>query len=121
MRAVVWKDYGLPNSYTMESSFSGADFGRYADFHFNTEHLMQVGYNFCEAVLDFCDPDQSKVKLILEELEIMFPRTEEDESDEQSDAESDWSDEEGKKKKKKSKDKKGKKKIVEKSLIGKKK
>jgi hypothetical protein len=33
-RVVVWRELGLTNSYTMEASFCGADFGRYANLHF---------------------------------------------------------------------------------------
>lgn len=33
--------------------------------------------------MDFCDPDQSKVKAVLDELEILFPKPNEEESDEE--------------------------------------
>jgi len=65
---------GVVNSYTLESSFCGPDIGPFSDFHFNTEHLKRVGHSFCDAILDYCDPDQSKVKLVIEELEIIFPK-----------------------------------------------
>ena len=45
------------NSFTMESSFCGADCGPHADFHFSTSHLMEIGHDFCDAILDYCDPD----------------------------------------------------------------
>lgn len=32
-----------------------------------------MGHRICDTILDFCDPDQVKVKTILEELEIMLP------------------------------------------------
>lgn len=38
-RIVVYKEMGIVNSYTLEASFCGADFGKHCDFHFNTEHL----------------------------------------------------------------------------------
>ena len=100
-RIVMWKELGITNSYTLESSFCGADYGKYADFHFNTDLLQEVGHKFCETIIDFCDPDQIKVKSILEELEIMFPKNSDDESDEGSNAESDFSGDEGKLTKKK--------------------
>ena len=37
-RIVIWREIGLINSYTLESSFCGSDFGKHCDFHFNTEH-----------------------------------------------------------------------------------
>jgi len=46
--------------------------------------LQEVGHKFCETILDFCDPDQIKVKQVLEELEIMLPKASDSESDEDS-------------------------------------
>jgi hypothetical protein len=77
----MWRE-GITNSYTLEASFCGADYGKYTEFHFNTDLLQQVGRNFCETIIDFCDPDQVKVKSVLEELEIMFPKNSDEESDE---------------------------------------
>jgi hypothetical protein len=51
--------------------------------------------------LDFCDPDQVKVKAVLEELEIMLPKADGSGSDEESDGDSDYSGEEGERRKKK--------------------
>ena len=90
-RVVAWKELGITNTYTLESSFCGADYGKYADFHFNTEILQEVGYKFCETIIDFCDPDLVKVKDVLEQLEIMFPKNMEEESDDGSNADSDFS------------------------------
>jgi len=42
-RVVAWKELGITNSYTLEASFCGADFGNYADLHFNTEMLLDIG------------------------------------------------------------------------------
>lgn len=38
-RVVVWKELGIINSYTLEASFCGSDFGKYSDLHFNTDML----------------------------------------------------------------------------------
>ena len=38
-RVVAWKEMGITNTYTLEASFCGADYGKYADFHFNTDLL----------------------------------------------------------------------------------
>jgi hypothetical protein len=35
--------------------------------------MHEVGKHFCEAIVDFCDPDQSKVKKVLRVLENMYP------------------------------------------------
>ena len=80
----MWKELNIVNSYTIESSFCGADFGKFADYHFNTDLLQEVGHTFCISIYDFCDHEQIKVKAILEELEIMFPKKD-DESDPDND------------------------------------
>lgn len=40
-----------------------------------------MGHAFCETIIDFCDPDQVKVRKVLEELEIMYPKNSDDDSD----------------------------------------
>lgn len=76
-RIVLYRELGIVNSFTMEASFCGSNFGKFADFHFNQEHLQQVGHDFCEGLLDFYSPDQIKVKLIMEELDLITPFEEE--------------------------------------------
>ena len=100
-RIVLYKEVGINNSYTLESSFCGSDFGKHSDFHFSTEHYQEIGHNLCDAILDFCDPDQSKIKAILDELELLFPRAEEESEEEPAD--SDYSGDENPRKKKKKK------------------
>ena len=63
--------------------------------------MQEVGHRFCDTILDFCDPDQVKVKAVLEELEIMLPKASESGSDEESEGDSDYSGEDGERKKKK--------------------
>jgi|EP01047_Picozoa_sp_COSAG01_P020674 hypothetical protein len=111
-RVVVARELGLLYSYTMEASFCGANFGRQSDCHFNSYDLEQMGHYFCDTILDFCDPDQSKVNAIRAELDIMYPpkkernkpkAVEDDSGDTSSDDVSDSgsdSGDEGKKKKK---------------------
>jgi hypothetical protein len=38
-RVVGWKELGIQNSFTLEASFCGSDFGKYAELHFNTNIL----------------------------------------------------------------------------------
>jgi len=95
---VIWKELGITNSFTLEASFCGADQGKFADYHFNTDLLQEVGHRFCDTILDFCDPDQVKVKSVLEELEIMLPKASESGSDDDSSGDSDYSGEDKKKK-----------------------
>ena len=72
-RVVAWRELNILNSYTLEASFSGADFGKFADYHFNTDMLEEIGHQFCQSIHDFCDPDQVKFKKSMEELNILYP------------------------------------------------
>ena len=66
---VVWKDLGITNSYTLEASFCGSDFGKYSDLHFNTDMLQQIGHRFCESIIEYCMLDAALMKQILDELD----------------------------------------------------
>lgn len=35
----MWRELGIPNVFTMEASFCGADIGELADYHFQMEHF----------------------------------------------------------------------------------
>ena len=107
-RVVMWRDFNIVNSYTLEASFCGADFGKFADYHFNTAMLEEIGHRFCQTIYDFCDPDQVKIKKTMEDLELLYPAQDPDNEDNDSNADSDFSGDETVKGKKKSK--KGKKK-----------
>ena len=98
-RIVIYKEFGIVNCYTIESSFCGADIGKYRDFHFNTLHLQEIGKDFCDTLLDFCDPNQNKVISVNEELEAL----KQDEEEELEVAEEVFEEDNGKKKKRKKK------------------
>ena len=55
-RVVVWRQLGLLRSYTMESTYCGADQGAYKGLQFNTMHLEDMGLHFCEVLLHMLDP-----------------------------------------------------------------
>ena len=63
-RIVMW-NLGIMNSFTMEATFNGSTISKKASYHFNTNDLEQMAYHFCDTLLDYCDPDQTKVKYIL--------------------------------------------------------
>merc|ERR1712070_532854 len=107
-RVVVARELNITNSYTMEASFCGANFGRYNSCHFSTMHYEQVGRSFCETIFDFCDPNQTRARAALHELQMLYPA----EKSEEGDADSDWEDDgskRSKKKKEKDRDKTAKK------------
>lgn len=58
----MWREMGVRNSYTMEATFCGSLLGGEKGLQFSTRDLEAMGYHFCDTLLDYCDPDQSKVK-----------------------------------------------------------
>uniref|UniRef100_W5K071 Cytosolic carboxypeptidase 2 n=1 Tax=Astyanax mexicanus TaxID=7994 RepID=W5K071_ASTMX len=70
-RIVMWR-LGIRNSYTMESTFGGSTLGSRKGTHFSMGDLKSMGYHFCDTLLDFCDPDQTKAEHCLAELEALL-------------------------------------------------
>ncbi|CAL1533712.1 unnamed protein product [Lymnaea stagnalis] len=66
-RVVMW-NMGIMNSYTMEATFCGSSLGRKKGFHFNQRDFEMMGYHFCDTLLDYCDPDNTKYNKILDDL-----------------------------------------------------
>nr|XP_006820539.1 PREDICTED: cytosolic carboxypeptidase 2-like [Saccoglossus kowalevskii] len=65
-RVVMWQ-MGIMNSFTMEATFCGTSLGK--QHHFSTKDYESLGYHFCDSLLDYCDPDNSKCAQILCHLE----------------------------------------------------
>jgi hypothetical protein len=53
-------------------SFCGPDVGRYEYLHFNYEMFREVAISFCQTILDLADPEQTKVKVVMDEIEQNF-------------------------------------------------
>ncbi|XP_053497449.1 cytosolic carboxypeptidase 2 isoform X4 [Ictalurus furcatus] len=70
-RIVMWR-LGIRNSYTMESTFGGSTLGGRRGTHFSVGDLKSMGYHFCDTLLDFCDPDQTKTEHCLKELGVLL-------------------------------------------------
>ncbi|KAF7224809.1 cytosolic carboxypeptidase 2 isoform X2 [Nothobranchius furzeri] len=70
-RISMWK-LGIRNSYTMEATFGGSTLDDRRGTHFSTQDLKSLGFNFCDTLLDFCDPDKTKVTHCLTELATML-------------------------------------------------
>ncbi|XP_011693107.1 PREDICTED: cytosolic carboxypeptidase 1-like isoform X2 [Wasmannia auropunctata] len=67
-RVAIWRQLGIPRSYTMESSFCGCDQGVLAGLHLDTEHLKAIGRDFCQALsmMKDGDDDWAKEKIPME-------------------------------------------------------
>ena len=72
-RVVVWRECDIPNSYTLEASFAGANFGAKSGLHMNTSDFEAMGAALCDTMLDYWDPDQSKVDAVYKEMLLLYP------------------------------------------------
>ncbi|XP_060892452.1 cytosolic carboxypeptidase 2 isoform X2 [Labrus mixtus] len=70
-RIAMWK-LGIKNSYTMEATFGGSTLGDRRGTHFSTRDLKSLGFYFCDTLLDYCDPDPTKVTNCLSELGVLM-------------------------------------------------
>jgi hypothetical protein len=52
-RQVMWREFNLVNSFTLEISFMGPNRGVNAGMHFNTTQMQRIGRAFCETMVDY--------------------------------------------------------------------
>ena len=78
-RVVMWKEFNLINSFTLECSFCGPTSGIYKDCHFTISLLKDLGKQFCTAMIDYAC-NEVKVKEAIQELELLFPLPKADEA-----------------------------------------
>ena len=71
-RVVMWREFNLINSFTLETTFCGPTDGRYQDCHFTINILKECGRLFCRTLLDYAS-NEPKVREAIRELETMFP------------------------------------------------
>ncbi|CAC5414449.1 AGBL2_3 [Mytilus coruscus] len=72
-RIVMW-NMGILNSYTMEATFCGSTMGKMKGYHFSMSDYESLGFHFCDTLLDYCDPDKTKVSNVMLELEERMKR-----------------------------------------------
>ena len=68
-RVVLFREFSLPYSYTMECSLCGPSRGLYKDCHFTPSMLREIGEQFCHTIYDMSEKDQIKVKQAMKEIE----------------------------------------------------
>jgi hypothetical protein len=71
-RVVMWKEFNLINSFTLESTFCGPSEGRFQDCHFTIGILKECGMLFCRTLIDYAS-NEPKVREVIRELETLFP------------------------------------------------
>lgn len=63
---VMFKEYGIQNSYTLECSLCGPNIGSKKDFHYSKRMLIDMGKSICVALADLSD--QAKQRNALREI-----------------------------------------------------
>lgn len=64
-RVVGWREHDILNSFTMEATFAGGNFGPGPAVQFTPQDFESMGVHLCDTLLDYCDPDQSKVEYLM--------------------------------------------------------
>jgi hypothetical protein len=72
-RIVMWKEFNLINSFTLESSFMGPNRGVHQGTHFNSTMLKEVGRAFCETLVRY-QRDSESVQKVMNELKVRYPQ-----------------------------------------------
>ena len=73
-RVVVWRQFGLVNSYTMEASFCCAAQGPRKDCHFKPSCYESLGRAFCQTIARAIKKDQREVLEAGAALEAIFDK-----------------------------------------------
>jgi len=69
-RVVIRHEYNIVNSFTLESSFLGADQGEFKDTHFTPEQLKDIGRSFWKTLNDMSSIKiKTSILKLLEEKE----------------------------------------------------
>lgn len=58
-RVVMWREFNLINSYTLEASFCGPTRGPLKGCHFNPQALEECGRFFCKSLADYVEKDSA--------------------------------------------------------------
>ncbi len=89
-RVVIWKEYSLVNSFTLECSFFGPTKGPLKDTHFTISTLLDLGRHFCQTLAEYHSLElrEEAMRKILKEIEAQqvipitsLPEEEEQEAD----------------------------------------
>ena len=71
-RVVMWRSFGIVNSYTMESSFCSPELGPRRFFHFKPSCFERLGRNFCTVIAKVINENQAPVVAAARALEELF-------------------------------------------------
>ena len=71
-RCVMWREFSLVNSFTLEVSFLGPNRGTESGNHFNMTHLQRVGISFCRTLVDYVQ-NTERVSRVFNDLKNRYP------------------------------------------------
>jgi len=71
-RVAIWREFNIMNSFTLETSFLGSNYGKYESFHFNKKLFMHMGETFLQSILDASDISSEKFKEVTDEIEAKY-------------------------------------------------
>ena len=60
-RVVMWREFNLINSFTLEASFCGPTKGPLKGCHFNPQALEEMGRVFCKTLADYVEREGNTV------------------------------------------------------------
>ena len=73
-RVVIYREFYLAQSYTLECSFFGPTRGSQKDCHFNISMLLEIGEQFCKTLFDMSEKDQAKVNQAIKDLKRYYKK-----------------------------------------------
>ena len=63
--------YSNSHVLCLQATFAGSTRGKMKGQHFSTADFESLGYHFCDSLLDYCDPDNSKVSHVTAAVAIL--------------------------------------------------
>jgi hypothetical protein len=71
-RVVMFREFNILNSFTLEASFLGPTKGCHGGLHFNTGHMQMIGRVFCQTLADTIQ-DPSRIEKAQSDLNKAYP------------------------------------------------
>ena len=73
-RVVVWREFSLINSFTLEISYLGAGTGKYECYHFNLGLFNHMGESLLKSIFDSADTGSDHFRDAILEIESPWPK-----------------------------------------------
>ena len=70
-RVIVWKEFGMVNSFTLEISYLGPSMGKYECYHFNLSLFQHMGDSLLKSIYDAADSGSDSFRDAILEIESL--------------------------------------------------